>query len=167
MKELKFSELSKDAMEQLTRTGAFLTVKNGEELNTMTIGWGTIGYIWNMPIIMVPVRYSRHTYKMIENTDEFTVSIPVKKNMDEALIFCGTKSGRDFDKFKELGLTAEESVELKTPIIAECDMHLECRIVHKQAMEPALLDKDIKASKYPNNNYHVMYYGEIVRAYKK
>jgi len=164
MREVTFQELSQDFLTQLVK-GAFLTVKQDDFVNTMTIGWGNVGFIWNKPVMMVPVRYSRHTYKMIDTVDTFTVSVPVNKDLKEALAFCGTKSGRDFDKIKECNLTLSPGQLVDTPIISDCDLQVECRIVYKQAMEPGTLSSDIKEMKYPNGDYHVMYYGEIVKAY--
>lgn len=163
-KKIKYNEYSKEMLEQLPK-GAFLTVKSKDKLNTMTIGWGNIGYIWNKPIFIVAIRYSRYTYEMIENSNEFTVSVPLKVDMKNELSVCGTKSGREIDKFKELNLTTREGNKVKTPIIDECDLHYECKIVYKQAMEPGLLDQDIKDLKYKENDYHVLYYGEIVDSY--
>lgn len=164
MVNIQFNELSKEMLAQLQK-GAFLTVKNDEILNTMTIGWGSLGYIWNIPVVMVPVRYSRYTYELIENTDEFTVSVPLKGDMATELGFCGSKSGRDVDKFKELNMTAKAAQVIETPIIEECELHFECKIVYKQAMDPKLLDREIDDTRYPNNNYHVLYYGEIKACY--
>lgn len=56
IKRIKFNEYSSEGLEQL-RKGAFLTLKDGDEVNTMTIGWGSISVIWNKPIFMVAVRY--------------------------------------------------------------------------------------------------------------
>jgi flavin reductase (DIM6/NTAB) family NADH-FMN oxidoreductase RutF len=165
-KDIAYNEYSKEMLEQLQK-GAFLTVKNGEKLNTMTIGWGTIGFIWNKPIFTVLVRYSRHTYDMIKDADEFTVSVPLSKDMKKELAVCGTKSGREIDKFKECNLTAHKGKVIDTPIIGECDLHYECKIVYNQVMEPALLDKNIREAKYPNKDFHVLYYGEIVASYLK
>lgn len=164
MREVKFQELSQDFLTQLVK-GAFLTVKQDNFVNTMTIGWGNIGFIWNKPVMMVPVRYSRHTYKMIDAAETFTVSVPVNKDLKEVLAFCGTKSGREFDKIKECNLTLSPAQEVETPIISDCDLQVECRIVYKQAMEPGTLSNEIREMKYPNGDYHVMYYGEIVKAY--
>lgn len=164
MREINFQELSKDFLSQLVK-GAFLTVKKEDIVNTMTIGWGNVGYIWNKPMLMVPVRYSRHTYSMIDRAKEFTVSVPVKRDLKEALAYCGTKSGRDVDKIKECDLTLHTAQQVDTPIISDCDLQIECRIVYKQAMEPGTLDQDIRDLKYPNGDFHVMYYGEIVKAY--
>ncbi|MDW7660936.1 MAG: flavin reductase family protein [Bacillota bacterium] len=166
MKEITFQELSQDFLNQLVKS-AFLTVKNDEKVNTMTIGWGTVGYIWNKPILIVPVRYQRHTYSMIDQAQTFSVSVPVHKDMKKALAFCGTKSGRDMDKISEIGLALEDAQMIDTPIIADCDLHIECKTIYKQAMEPGNLVGDIRKASYPNNDFHVLYYGEIVKAYYK
>jgi flavin reductase (DIM6/NTAB) family NADH-FMN oxidoreductase RutF len=63
--KLAYEEYSQQFLKQLPK-GAFLTVKDGDRLNTMTIGWGSIGWIWQKPILMVMVRYSRHTYELID-----------------------------------------------------------------------------------------------------
>lgn len=165
MKKINYNELSKEMLKQLEK-GAFLTVKNNDKVNAMTIGWGSIGYIWNRPIFTVLVRYSRFTYELLEKTNEFTVSVPTKSNLSKALGICGTQSGRDLDKIKAADLTLQESLSLETPIIKECDLHFECKIVHKQSMEPGLLDEGIKTDKYSDNDYHVIYYGEIVESYQ-
>lgn len=164
MKEVKFNEYSKELMEQLPK-GAFLTVKDGEKVNTMTIGWGSLGVIWMKPIFTVLVRFSRYTYELIQDAEEFTVSVPLKNDLAKALAFCGTRSGRDYDKFKECGLTLREGQKVDTPVIEECELHYECKVVYKQVMEPATLDKEIRDKKYSNNDYHVMFYGEIVSSY--
>ncbi len=56
IRKVNYNEYSKEALEQLKK-GAFLTVKNDNRVNTMTIGWGNIGIIWNKPIFMVLVRH--------------------------------------------------------------------------------------------------------------
>lgn len=166
IKNIAFNDYTKEMLNQLTK-GAFLTVKNGDIVNTMTIGWGNIGYIWKKPIFTVAVRISRYTYDLIEKSKEFTVSVPIRKNMKKELLICGTKSGRDVDKFKECSLTKEKGQYLGTPIIGECELHYECKIVHQQLIEPALLDNDIREKIYSDNDFHVMYYGEIVASYIK
>lgn len=168
MKSVKFQDLSQDFLSQLVN-GAFLTVKQGKIVNTMTIGWGTIGYIWNKPILMVPVRYSRYTYTLIDNASSFTVSVPIQKDLKKELKFCGTKSGRDLDKIQSCGLTLEDpqSLDITAPIIGECELHIECKIVYKHPMGSDDLNSQISESHYENKEYHVLYYGEILSAYYK
>lgn len=168
MRYVNFQELSQDLLNQLVK-GAFLTVKSDDKVNTMTIGWGTVGYMWNRPVMMVPVRYSRYTYKLIDNATSFTVSIPIAKDLKKELAFCGSKSGRDIDKINACGLTLEapQSVGIDAPIIGECELQIECKIVYKQPMAPDQLSHQIIEAQYKNGDYHVLYYGEIMNAYYK
>jgi flavin reductase (DIM6/NTAB) family NADH-FMN oxidoreductase RutF len=165
--KVNFTENLEKGMEWLHTQGAFLTVKSGDKVNTMTISWGNIGFEWNRPIFQALVRKSRYTYELIENADSFTVSVPLNKEMKDALMFCGRKSGRDYDKFKECNLTLEGGKKVDTPIIGECELHYECKIVYKQPMMPNLLSDEIKESSYSNNDYHTIYFGEIVDCYLK
>jgi flavin reductase (DIM6/NTAB) family NADH-FMN oxidoreductase RutF len=165
IKTIPYNEYLPVALESLSAGGAFLTVGSGEELNVMTIGWGTVGYIWNKPIFTVPVRSSRYTYKLIDGVDEFSVSIPLDNSLKEQLHFCGTKSGRDVDKFKECGLIAQPGQVISTPVIGQCPLHYECKIVYKQAMNPGLIAKEIEKKHYQDQNFHTIFYGEIVACY--
>ncbi len=157
-------EVAAKAMAKI-KPGAFLTVKSGEDLNTMTIGWATIGYVWRKPIMMVAVRLNRHTFKLIETATDFTVSIPAT-DMQEEIMFCGTKSGRDYDKFKECNLQVLASQKVVSPIIKAPGLHYECKIVYKSAMDPAYLDEEYDVKIYPEKDYHTLYFGEIVACYE-
>ena len=129
--------------------------------NVMAIGWGTLGIVWKRPLFVVLVRPSRHTYKLIEETGEFTVNI-VPPELKEVVTYCGTVSGRDHDKFREKGLTAIPSVRQKTPIIKECILHFECRVIYKSDLIPSELEKTIIPASYPQGDFHRTYFGEIL-----
>ena len=145
-KDIAFNEYAQEVITQLANGGVFLTVKDPGQnrANIMTIGWGTIGYIWRKPIFMVMVRYSRHTYGLLEKTGEFTVSVPLNQDRRKELLICGRQSGRDIDKFKECGFTPEKGKTVDTPIIKECPLHFECRVVYQQAMEPGQLSPELR-----------------------
>ena len=165
MKQIDYMQVAARAMSQI-KEGAFLTVKSGDAMNTMTIGWATIGYVWRKPIIMVAVRSSRHTFTIIEKTDNFTVSIP-SSNMRKEIAFCGTKSGRDHDKFKECNLETSDSQRVLAPIIKVPGLHYECKIIYRSAMDPAHLDKAYDEALYPQKDYHTLYFGEIMDLMKR
>jgi flavin reductase (DIM6/NTAB) family NADH-FMN oxidoreductase RutF len=157
-------KVAEKAMTQI-KQGAFLTVKSGETMNTMTIGWATIGYVWRKPVMMVAVRLSRHTFKIIEAADDFTVSVP-SSGMRKEIAFCGTKSGRDHNKFEACNLQILDSQKVVTPIIKVPGVHYECKIVYKSAMVPAYLNRDYDATIYPEKDYHTLYFGEIMDCYE-
>lgn len=113
---------------------------------------------------MVAVRDSRHTFGIIEKADDFTVSVP-SVDMKKELIFCGTKSGRDVDKFKACNLTVSKSHEVISPIIDTPGLHFECKIVLKTPMNPDYLI-DAYEKLYPEKDYHTLYFGEILACYE-
>jgi len=129
--------------------------------NVMAIGWGSLGIIWRKPIFIVLVRPSRYTYKLIEETGEFTVNI-VPPQLKEVVEYCGSVSGRDQNKFKEKQLTAIPSTKVKTPIIKEGIIHFECRVVNKNDLTPSELAKPIIPQLYSKGDFHRIYFGEIL-----
>lgn len=148
--------------------GILLTTKAGEKVNTMTIGWGTIGIEWGKPVFVAYVRDSRHTRAMLDESGEFTVNIPVGEVDRNILAYCGTKSGRDTDKIADLGLTLEEPETISVPGIRELPLTLECRVIFRNVQEESRLPKPIQDRYYSAINaedYHIAYYGEIVNAY--
>jgi len=151
---------------QLMRGDGLFLVSEGKDgkPNAMTIGWGLLGTIWSRPVFVVAVRLSRHTHKLLEESNSFTVCLP-GKGMEKWLDVCGTRSGRDIDKFKELGMTAAKGVNVKAPYIEECPVHIECEIVYRNEMKPRQLKKAIEDDVYPSRNLHVIYYGEVKGVY--
>ena len=133
----------------------------GQPANAMTIGWATFGIIWGLPICVVLVRPSRHTYELIEASQDFTVNVPGRGMEDEVAVF-GTKSGRDCDKFAATGLVARPSRTVKAPTVSECVIACECKVVHFNDVTPANLAPQVDASSYPRGDYHRLYYGQIL-----
>jgi flavin reductase (DIM6/NTAB) family NADH-FMN oxidoreductase RutF len=163
MKSVKYMAVAERAMAQIQK-GAFLTVRAGNDVNTMTIGWALIGFVWRKPILMVAVRKTRHTFSIIERASDFTVSVP-SGNMQEALMFCGSKSGRDVDKYKACKIQLADALKVISPVIRTPGLHFECRIVFKSAMDPEFLDGEYEAL-YPAKDYHTLYFGEILECYE-
>ena len=167
MKNVNYLSVAEEVMQQIKSKGAFLVAKSkdGKKINVMTIGWAAIGYMWRKPIMTVMVRKSRFTHHIIEKASSFTVSIPIDA-LKEALNFCGTKSGRDVDKFKECKLSVISAQKVNTPIINISGFHYECKIVYKSKMNADFLCKEYKENVYADNDYHTFYFGEIVDCYK-
>ena len=164
MKELNYLDAIRTTTDRLQHGGVFLNVA-GATPNTMTIGWGSVGRVWNKPVFMVLVRPQRHTYEMIKAAGEFTVSVPTKNVLKAELAFAGTESGRDFNKFEGHGLTAALAQEVGAPIVKECGLHFECRTLLTQDMTPDRMDSSLVNGTYAAGDFHTMFFGEIVRCY--
>jgi flavin reductase (DIM6/NTAB) family NADH-FMN oxidoreductase RutF len=134
--------------------------------NAMAIGWGQVGIVWRKPVFTVLVRPSRYTYKLIEEAGEFTVNI-VPPQLKDLVQYCGTVSGRNHNKFREKGMTAIPASKIKTPIIRECILHYECKIIYKNNLISSELEASIVTGFYPNGDFHRLYFGEILACQKE
>ncbi|PIE97792.1 MAG: hypothetical protein CR988_06470 [Treponema sp.] len=158
-----FSGLADDWM--LVTSGTGLT---RQEWNTMTAAWGGFGILWNIPVAHVYIRPTRHTLNFTENNDYMTLSFfnPKCEKMKDALKFCGTKSGRDFDKAKETGL---KPMMLQTRAIGfeQAETIIVCRKIYTDYIKPeCFLDQSIISDKYPLKDFHKFYVCEITALYK-
>ena len=99
--------------------------KNGKN-NIITIAWaGTI--CTNPPMVSISVRPERYSYEILKETGEFVINLTTK-DLAFATDYCGVKSGRDVDKFKEMKLTAQPAEHVKAPLIGESPVNIECRV---------------------------------------
>ena len=94
--------------------------------NIITVAWaGTV--CTNPPMLSISVRPERYSYGILKDTGEFVVNLTTE-HLARATDFCGVKSGRDVDKFRELGLTEEPAEFVRAPLIGESAVNLECRV---------------------------------------
>ena len=121
------------------------------------------------------IRTGRLTHELLEKAGAFTVNIPLNERAGKIIGFCGTKSGRDFDKVKEMGLTLVEGDKIDVPGIKELPLTLECKVVYAELQNANLIPDVIKSTFYPqdvgsqfhgaNKDFHTAFMGEIVGAY--
>lgn len=158
--------LTENVFSLLDDRWALLTAGTPEDCNTMTVSWGGVGILWNKPVVTVYVRPQRHTHRFMEKSDCFTLTFFGEGERREALSLCGSKSGREMDKFSAAGLTVAVSAD-GVPYPGEGELVLVCRTLYRQEMEArCFLDEDIRRKNYPNEDYHTMYVGEIVEVLK-
>lgn len=106
--------------------------REGEKPNIITVAWtGTV--CTNPPMVYISVRPQRYSYDILDETGEFVINLTTKE-LARATDYCGVRSGRDVDKFKETGLTAVEATKVKAPLIAEAPVNIECRITEKKEL---------------------------------
>lgn len=100
--------------------------REGETPNIITIAWA--GTICSSPaMVSISVRPERYSYDIIKESGEFVINL-VNDKLTFAADYCGVKSGRDVDKFKEMKLTAQPSQQVKAPGIAESPVNIECKV---------------------------------------
>ncbi len=160
-----YGDYFKQTMQRMREDGLLLVSADRDgRPNVMTIGWGTIGSIWGRPLFIVLVRPSRHTFSRLEQNPDFTVNVPPRE-LAAAAAHCGKVSGRDHDKFQEMRLTTVPGRQVRAPIIQECVVHYECRTLHRNDVAPATLAQAILDEYYPQDDFHRVYFGEIVACY--
>jgi flavin reductase (DIM6/NTAB) family NADH-FMN oxidoreductase RutF len=166
-KQVGYSDCVEEILKGFDEDRVLLVSQGNQGIpNAMTIGWGQVGIIWRKPIFTVLVRPSRYTYKLIEESGDFTVNI-LPSSLKEVAQYCGTVSGRDRDKFKEKRLTAVPSLKVKAPLIRECLLHVECRIVYRNDLIPSELAAPFVSTLYPKGDFHRLYFGEILACQKE
>lgn len=97
-----------------------------EEYNLFTVAWtGTI--CTDPPMCYISVRKERHSYEIIKRTGEFVINLTTVA-LARATDWCGVRSGRDYNKFAEMGLTAVPSAVVAAPALSESPVSIECRV---------------------------------------
>lgn len=132
-----------------------------KKFNSMTVGWGSLGVMWNKPFVLVVVRPTRYTHNFMEQYDTFTLCAFAEKYRS-ALELLGSKSGRHGDKIAESGLQPVASTKVAAPSFAEAELIMECRKIYWDDFKPDhFLDQRIH-NNYPLKDYHRIYFGAIV-----
>lgn len=94
--------------------------------NIITVGW-TATVCTNPPMLSISVRPERYSYDILKRSGEFVVNLTTEE-LAYATDYCGVRSGRDVDKFKEMKLTAEKASQVKAPMIGESPVNIECKV---------------------------------------
>ncbi len=138
--------------------------KDGEQ-NLLTLGWGQIGPSYHKnPIFSIAVAPPRYSWHFLEEVPEFVIAVP-DESLRPAADLCGTKSGRDLDKFKAAGLTPVPSLHVRPPSIAECGINVECRIYNSVAPPHMLLTPEHRQASVEDQ--HTIYFAEVIGTYRR
>lgn len=164
-KEISPKEIKKNAVSLFDDTWALLTAGDKQSYNTMTVSWGSLGELWGRDTCTVYVRPQRYTYGFMEENDCFTLSF-FSEEYKKALTFCGSKSGRTYDKAKETGLTVTETE--CGAAFEEAEMIICCKKLYSQDFKSdCFVDKSILSDCYAADDFHRFYVGEIVKVLVK
>lgn len=161
MKTIDPRELSLAPVRQLLDDWMLLTAGDfADRYNTMTVAWGFIGAMWRRPVAITPVRTTRYTMEFMEATDSWTLTAFPPRYRDD-LQMLGSRSGRDGDKIAASSLTPVAAGVVAAPTFAEAVLSIECRTIYYNDIAPEQMI-DTSLDDFYDNDYHRMYYGEIL-----
>ncbi|MHA1194150.1 MAG: flavin reductase family protein, partial [Promethearchaeota archaeon] len=122
---------------------AVISVGVGDVANLITLAY--VGKVClNPPIIAIGINTKRHSFKLIEEHDEFVINYPTIDQLKE-MDYCGTRSGRNVNKWEHLGLTKEKGKFVQVPLVKEFPWNMECKVINKLEL-----------------GSHVCFFGEVV-----
>lgn len=161
LKEFDLKDFNRSPFDLIGNQWMLIAAGDEKKHNMMTASWGTLGVLWNKNVAIVFVRPTRYTCEFMEKHDYFSLNIPTNKKVHN---ICGSKSGRDIDKTKACNLTPVFSND--TVYFEECEMVFICKKIYKTEFDPnRFLAPEIQKL-YPLRDYHNVYIGEIIKAYK-
>ena len=165
-KELNFWECTAEILYRMRSVnGGVLgtVVDSAGAQNLLTLGWGQIGPNYRgHPIFIIAVAPPRYSWRFLEEVPEFVIAVPDEATRPAADL-CGTKSGRDMDKFAAAGLTRVPSAHVRAPSIADCPINVECRIYTSVAPPHMLLTPEHRQK--PLGEQHTIYFAEVLGTY--
>lgn len=166
MKEISVSELRINPMTMIGREWMLVTAGNEERgYNTMTASWGHLGSIWGqgggLPTATIFLRPQRYTKEFVDREELFTLTV-FPEEYKKALGYLGSHSGRDGDKVAAAGLTPVFGEGYT--YFAEAKLVLVCKKLYQAPIVPeGFIEKNIIDEHYPNQDFHDMYIGQIVK----
>ena len=162
--ELDFYQCADEILKRMSNEGVLGTVvdKEGKQ-NLLTLGWGLIGRSYHgNPVVTIAVTPLRYSWRFLEDVPDFVIAVP-GDGLEGAVELCGTKSGRDMDKFEAAGLTCVPSEHVKAPSILECPINVECRTYASVAPPHMLLTPEHRER--PVEQQHTIYFAEVLGTY--
>ena len=161
---MSIEKFDADLFEEIGTEWALVSAGDEGRSNTMTIGWGGVGNIWGKKAVFVFIRESRYTKEFMDKGETFSVAF-MGDELRSVHKVCGSKSGRDCDKWNECNMTPVVKNGCVYP--KEAKLALLCR---KMAAVPmgadTFTDPEVYPKWYPDNDMHVMYVCEIVDVIK-
>jgi flavin reductase (DIM6/NTAB) family NADH-FMN oxidoreductase RutF len=165
-KKIDPQDLDGKVIKTISEDWLLLTAGKENDFNMMTCSWGMLGNLWNEPVCMIFVRPQRYTYEFMEKNDYFTICVFDTIHRD-ILTFCGSKSGRDYDKVKETGLKPLYT-EHGSVYYEQARLVIECQKIYADKFEATnFIDTTIMNKVYPEKDYHKMYVGKIINVMVK
>jgi flavin reductase (DIM6/NTAB) family NADH-FMN oxidoreductase RutF len=154
-------KIQENVFDLIGKQWMLITAGKKDSYNTMTASWGGFGFLWNVPVVFIFIRPQRYTYLFTEANTTFTLCF-FEDEFKNILTYCGSHSGRDVDKVKECSLTAAET-EHGSIYFEQAKLVLECTKLYYDDIDPAHFIEPGIQRNYPENDYHRMYIGKVIK----
>lgn len=152
-------ELKENVFDFIKKGCPLLSSECDGKLNTMTVNWGQMGYLWNKCVTTVYVRPQRYTFPIIDSSDTYSLCF-MGDGYTKQVAYCGKVSGRDEDKIANCGFTI--AYRDGVPYFEEAELVLICRKCYSSWLdESGFVDKSIVENCYSQKDFHKMFIGEI------
>ena len=157
-------KISDNVFKLLDKDWMLITAGTPEHYNTMTASWGHMGIMWNLPVAIGWIRPQRYTFEFAEKYSDFTLSF-FTEEYRKALQFCGSRSGRDYDKAAETGLTPL-ATDAGNVFFGEARLVMECRKIYSDDLKKErFILPEVAQKHYAKGDFHRFYMGEIVNVH--
>ena len=163
--EIDIRDVKKNMVKANSDEWILISAVDEKKSNMMTASWGLTGELWFRDVAVCFIRPQRYTLKFVEENDTFALCF-FGTEQKQALSFCGSKSGRDYDKIKETGLTPVYADG--TVYYEEAKLVLICKKIAVGDIKPEQIsDKTVITRCYPDSDFHRIFVGEIVKVLEK
>ena len=158
---LDFWNCAGEILHRMRTCGVLCTVvDHAGNSNLLTLGWGQIGPSYHEhPVLTIAVTPQRYSWRFLEEVPEFVIAAP-DDSLLSAADLCGTRSGRELDKFEAAGLTRVPSVHVQAPSILQCPINVECRVYARITPPHMLLTPRHRQA--PVEQQHTIYFAEVL-----
>ena len=146
--------------ERFDRQWALVTAGNLSHFNTMTISWGGLGTLWELPVATIYIKPCRYTHQFLETNDFFTVSF-FSEEYRKDLTVLGSRSGRDCDKLALTSLTPKSIGD--SVGFLEANETLLCKKIYQMDLQKEGIPLNVIQSYYTEEAPHTMYIGQVIQ----
>jgi len=159
------TEIHENVFDQIKLGMPLLTAESDGKINTMTVNWGQMGYLWNRCVTTIYVRPQRYTLPILEAAGGYSLCFMGQKYATEVM-YCGRNSGKDGDKIAHCGFTVAHKDGI--PYFEEAELVVLCKKSFGTWMtEDNFLDKEVLSACYPEKDFHKLFIGEILEVLTK
>ena len=160
------NEINENFIKNIGDEWMLISAGDKDKYNMLTASWGFAGVMWGAPTAIAAIRPQRYTMEFMKSKDYFTLSFFGDDKKIHAV--CGKESGRNVNKTEKTGLTPLFDNDTGAPYFDEARLVLICKKVYAQDLDKnSFIDTDIVDKIYPENDFHTMFYGKIIKALVK